>query len=278
MPRSLIPSGGGSTVLLGLLGLGAVVGWRSGTRIGSFLRDQMVAILGFTAVLGIVLFHLIDNYGHAGGAIVGAAFGFAHRPLLRISEQSRGFRQACWVGVAATTLACLVAAGSDDRFESTWRADFAQTSARFQQDLDTATDLERVAVLYARNLGLTFIPHNPMQELDLIALDPLLKAIAPTPLASSGESATADQWRTRTRAELQAALQALEARPTAAWGEGVAADLAAIKTFARASFEQVPEYHEVYALVVAWQAAHRQILLDRDQTQTQLVQLGRQAR
>ncbi len=97
----LIQSGGGSTILLGLLGLGAVVGWRSKTRIGSFLRDQMVAMLVFTGVLGVVLINLIDNYGHAGGAIVGAGFGFIHRPLLRISERSRRFRQGCWAGRAS---------------------------------------------------------------------------------------------------------------------------------------------------------------------------------
>ena len=37
-----IASGGGSTVVLGLVALCAVVGWRSRTRIGDYLRSQMV--------------------------------------------------------------------------------------------------------------------------------------------------------------------------------------------------------------------------------------------
>ncbi len=274
----LIPSGGGSTVLLGLLGLGAVVGWRSKTRIGSFLRDQMVAILGFTAVLGVVLFQLIDNYGHAGGAIVGALFGFAHRPLLRISERSRPFRLACWTGVVAAVVACLVAAGRDDRFELGFRADVVQVWNRNQADTQTLTDLERVAVLYARNLSLTLTIQNPPSELDLIALERLLKAIPTAPLSSTAGSTPAEGWPARTRTELTTALQALEARPADAWGAVVAGDLAEIKTLTRAALDQAPEYPEVYAFVVAWRAAHARITLDRDQAQTRLVELERQVR
>ena len=44
--------GGGSTVVLGLVALCAVVGWRSRTRIGDYLRAQMIGVLIFTAVLG----------------------------------------------------------------------------------------------------------------------------------------------------------------------------------------------------------------------------------
>jgi rhomboid protease GluP len=75
-------SGGGSSIICGLIALLAVVGWRSRTRFGDFLRAQMVAILVFTAILGIALPN-IDNFGHAGGVIVGAIFGFGHRMLVR---------------------------------------------------------------------------------------------------------------------------------------------------------------------------------------------------
>ena len=60
-------SGGGSTVVLGLAALCAVVGWRSRTRIGDYLRSQMVWLLVATAVLGLIV-PIIDNWGHAGGA------------------------------------------------------------------------------------------------------------------------------------------------------------------------------------------------------------------
>jgi rhomboid protease GluP len=76
------PSGGGSGVDCGLIALLAVVGWRSRTRFGDYIRGQMVAFLVYVAIVGLVLPN-VDNFGHAGGAIVGALIGFLHRPLLR---------------------------------------------------------------------------------------------------------------------------------------------------------------------------------------------------
>ena len=52
-------------MVLGLVALCAVVGWRSRTRIGAFLRSQMVGLLIATAVLGQMV-PIIDNWGHAG--------------------------------------------------------------------------------------------------------------------------------------------------------------------------------------------------------------------
>jgi rhomboid protease GluP len=75
--------GGGSVVVLGLVALLAVVGWRSPTKFGQYVRSQMVWILIATAVLGVLAWKYIDNWGHAGGAMMGAAIGFAHRLLLR---------------------------------------------------------------------------------------------------------------------------------------------------------------------------------------------------
>ena len=75
--------GGGSVVVLGLVALLAVVGWRSPTKFGQYVRSQMVWILIATAVLGVLAWKFIDNWGHAGGALMGAAIGFAHRLLLR---------------------------------------------------------------------------------------------------------------------------------------------------------------------------------------------------
>ena len=274
----LIQSGGGSTILLGLLGLGAVVGWRSKTRIGSFLRDQMVAMLGFTAVLGVILINLIDNYGHAGGAIVGAGLGFLHRPLLKLSERSRRFRQSCWVGVAVATLACLVAAVRDDRSEVGFRAEYLQAARRFELDLATRNDLDRISVLYARLYMLAFDPSNPVSELDLAALDPFLKQIAPAPLPSTPRPLTPDQWRVRTQLELQATLANLEARPLGTWSAATAAELAEMLHLAHRALDQAPDYAQVYAFIVAWRPAYQSISRDHDQAQGHLVELERRVR
>ena len=274
------PSGGGSTILLGLLGLGAVVGWRSKTRIGSFLRDQMVAILGFTALLGLVLYNLIDNYGHAGGAIVGAGFGFVHRPLLRISERSRPFRVACWAGVIAVILACIVATARDDRSESGFRADFTQASNRYQSAFETLSDLERISILYARNvsLGIGIFEGEPGRELDLIAFDSLFKQVTTAALPSTSTPLNPEEWRTRTSKELRSALESLRTRPTTRWGVVVADDLSEIERLGRNALDQPPTFRQVYSFVVGWRSASKAIMTDRDEAQTRLVELDRQAR
>ncbi|HEY2156258.1 MAG TPA: rhomboid family intramembrane serine protease [Isosphaeraceae bacterium] len=101
-----IHAGGGSTVLLGLIGLGMVVAWRSRTRVGAFLRDQMVAVLVITAILGVAWMTRIDNYGHAGGALAGAALGFLHPRLVRTPP--RGRRLASWAS-ALVVIGCVAA-------------------------------------------------------------------------------------------------------------------------------------------------------------------------
>lgn len=75
------PSAGGSVVVCGLVGLIAVVGWRMRTRFGDYIRRWMLLILALTAMLG--LFLSFDNYGHAAGAIVGAALGFLDKLMIR---------------------------------------------------------------------------------------------------------------------------------------------------------------------------------------------------
>ena len=53
----------------------------------------MVGLLIATAVLGRMV-PIIDNWGHAGGALTGAAIGFAHRILIRTAQRP----VAKWVG------------------------------------------------------------------------------------------------------------------------------------------------------------------------------------
>lgn len=79
------PSAGGSGVLCGLVALVAVVGWRSRTRFGEYIRAQMVGMLVFIAALGLLI-PKVDNFTHACGALVGAGVGFAHRRLIRFAH------------------------------------------------------------------------------------------------------------------------------------------------------------------------------------------------
>ena len=77
------PSVGGSIVLCGLLGLIAVVGWRSRTKTGRFMLSQVIWSFCSLALLGAIA-PMIDNVGHAGGAVMGALIGLvAHRAMVR---------------------------------------------------------------------------------------------------------------------------------------------------------------------------------------------------
>ncbi len=116
------PSGGGSSVICGMVALLAVAGWRMRSRFGSFLRRQMVLVLVLTALMGVFIKN-IDNFGHAGGAIVGAVIGLAHSWLERNAERHR----LRWVG----TLALFVLAAA---FAGQFRADQVQArTARVQE-------------------------------------------------------------------------------------------------------------------------------------------------
>jgi membrane associated rhomboid family serine protease len=138
-------SGGGSTVVLGLVALCAVVGWRARSRIGDYLRGQMVGILLFTAFLGQVL-PIIDNWGHAGGALVGALVGFMHRILIRTATRP----VARWAGVLATLvmLACGAAQWRDNRIEGVYRAQVAAEERRVKDAQRVTVDLVNLDSFY----------------------------------------------------------------------------------------------------------------------------------
>ena len=84
----VIHSGGGSTVVLGLIGLVAVVGWRNPSEFPGRAGLWMVAILLANGLLGLLVPH-IDNLGHAAGAVAGGLFGLLDRRLIRSAPKRR---------------------------------------------------------------------------------------------------------------------------------------------------------------------------------------------
>lgn len=110
-------------MVMGLVGLAAVVGWRSRTRIGDHLRNQMIWVIGLTAGIGLAFqvggMPVIDNWGHAGGTLVGALIGLANRGLVRYA-----CGKVAWVaGVLGISLlaACGWAQVKDDHAEDILR-------------------------------------------------------------------------------------------------------------------------------------------------------------
>ncbi len=124
--EALATSAGGSEVLCGLIGLLAVVGWRSHTKFGAFMFRQMLGILFFTAILG--LFLPFDNFGHAGGAIAGVAVGFIHRWLIH----NVGRPSARLIGVIGV-VSMLICGGAQLWYDRTTPQPTEQLTARLEQ-------------------------------------------------------------------------------------------------------------------------------------------------
>jgi membrane associated rhomboid family serine protease len=76
-----VHSAGGSTAIMGLIGLCAVAGWLSRGTEGRRLSALMLVFIGLTAGLGVLFPRFIDNWGHGCGLIVGLVTGLAHRRL-----------------------------------------------------------------------------------------------------------------------------------------------------------------------------------------------------
>ena len=114
----LIISGGGSTVVMGLVAICAVVGWRARTRTGDHLRNQMVIAIVLTAALGV--FPVIDNWGHAGGSVMGALIGLAS-PFLVRNARTVAARASGWVatGLIAACACAQVVDSPDARKRNT---------------------------------------------------------------------------------------------------------------------------------------------------------------
>ena len=265
-----IHSGGGSTILLGLLALAAVVGWRSRTRIGGFLRDQMLAMLGITVVLGIVLSNFVDNFGHAGGAIAGALVGFAHRPLIRLGER-RWARRAGWGIVACLLMVCVGAGVLDDRSDVAFERGVAAASERLNLDFRVVQDLDRLYVLYGRTISRSPIYRTPYRVLDLQAMDALFPNVNPP----NRDPAAELEQVPRDRLELVETLDQLDHVPDGRWGVEVRADLDRIRVLGRASLEDVPRFDQAYEFIVCFRSAHKAIVADRGRAQESLVELSR---
>jgi rhomboid protease GluP len=114
--NALIHAGGGSVVVMGQVGLCAVIGLRSRRSMGGDLGWQMVKALVLTGLLGIAFPRYIDNWGHAGGALAGFPLGLLHHWFIR-------HRQApsAWGLGVITSLAiagCVMAQVASDRRET----------------------------------------------------------------------------------------------------------------------------------------------------------------
>lgn len=82
---SLLFSPGGSSVgasgaIVGLIAYLAVYAFRRRKFISSAFRKNLLINIGFILVFGLVLFQIVDNFGHIGGMLTGAIYAFVQIP------------------------------------------------------------------------------------------------------------------------------------------------------------------------------------------------------
>lgn len=156
-----VHSGGGSTLVVGLVALCAVVGWRSRTRIGQHLSREAGGILLFTALVGQAT-TVIDNWGHAGGALMGTLAGLAHRPLVRWASRpiAKVWGVAGALAIVGSGVAQVHENGVEDAFRSRLAAAWLQVqqAARIEATLTQLGSFYRQAAIRSGFEHARFVP------------------------------------------------------------------------------------------------------------------------
>ena len=71
---------GASGGIIGLLGYMAIYGFRRKQQLPPDFLKSLLINIGFIAAFGLVAYQIIDNFGHIGGFITGAIYGFLQIP------------------------------------------------------------------------------------------------------------------------------------------------------------------------------------------------------
>lgn len=92
---------GASGGIVGLIGYLLVYSYRRRQFISDEFRKSLLTNIGFLLVFGIVLYQVIDNYGHIGGLITGAVYGFLQIPSDAYTDPRKAARTTEAAGLAA---------------------------------------------------------------------------------------------------------------------------------------------------------------------------------
>ncbi|MEO8650573.1 MAG: rhomboid family intramembrane serine protease [Acidobacteriota bacterium] len=107
-----VTSVGASGGIVGLISYLAVYAFRRRQFISAEFRRSLLINIGFILIFGLVLFRLIDNFGHIGGLITGAIYGLIQIPSdEHVDPRSAGAvtNIAGVVSVVIYGLSCLLA-------------------------------------------------------------------------------------------------------------------------------------------------------------------------
>ena len=78
-----VPNGlsvGASGGIVGLIGYLAVYAFKRRKFVSYEFRKSLLINIGFILIFGLALYQVIDNYGHIGGLMFGALYGFVQIP------------------------------------------------------------------------------------------------------------------------------------------------------------------------------------------------------
>jgi membrane associated rhomboid family serine protease len=92
---------GASGGIVGLIGYLAVYAFRRRQFISPEFRKGLLINIGFILIYGLVLYQIIDNFGHIGGLITGAVYGFLQIPSDEYADPREAGAAVNFIGLAA---------------------------------------------------------------------------------------------------------------------------------------------------------------------------------
>ena len=95
---------GASGGIVGLIGYLAVYSFRRSQFITPEFRKNLLTNIGFILIYGLILYQIIDNFGHIGGLVTGAAYGFVQIPSNALIDPREAGRTVEFAGLAALGL------------------------------------------------------------------------------------------------------------------------------------------------------------------------------
>lgn len=95
---------GASGGILGFLSYLAVYAFKRKQFISREFRRSLLMNIGLILVFGLLLFNVIDNYGHLGGLIVGAVYAFFQVPRDEYTDPREASRSTKILGITAVGL------------------------------------------------------------------------------------------------------------------------------------------------------------------------------
>lgn len=92
---------GASGGIVGLIGYLLIYAFRRRQFISVEFRKSLLINIGFILIYGLVLYNVIDNFGHIGGLLTGAVYGLLQIPSDEFTDPRRASRATDAAGIAA---------------------------------------------------------------------------------------------------------------------------------------------------------------------------------